>query len=161
MKYIFSILLLSTVSLAYAQETDSSQTETYNFTIVEQLPVYSGCDATARKDENFNCMNNSLVKHIAHNFVYPEEARQAGIQGKVYVSFIIEKDGTVSNVKVVRGVDKLLDDEAARVVKLIPTFDAPATQKGEPVRMQYTVPINARLGKTEKLDSKKKKKKKR
>jgi protein TonB len=67
-----------------------------------------------------------------------------GIQGKVYVNFVIEKNGKVSNVTIARGVDALIDNEAIRVIKLLPKF-TPAKQRGKPVRMQYTVPINARL----------------
>jgi len=59
-----------------------------------------------------------------------------GIQGKVYINFVIEKNGKVSNVTIARGVDKLIDDEAIRVIKLLPKF-IPAKQRGKPVRMQY------------------------
>jgi protein TonB len=67
-----------------------------------------------------------------------------GIQGKVWVSFVIDKDGKVTNVKVDRGVDKLLDEEALRVVRMLPKM-APAKVGGRPVKMSYTLPINARL----------------
>jgi protein TonB len=84
------------------------------------------------------------MTHIGKNFKFPEMARQMGIQGRVFVNFVIEKDGSISNVTVARGVDPLLDDEAMRVVKGLPRFQ-PAKQRGKPVRMQYTVPINAKL----------------
>ena len=84
------------------------------------------------------------MKHIGKNFEFPELARQMGIQGKVYVNFVIERNGRVSSITIARGVDKLIDDEAIRVIKKLPTFQ-PAKQRGKPVRMQYTVPINARL----------------
>ena len=71
-------------------------------------------------------------------------ARQMGIQGKVWVSFIIEKDGRITDVAVDRGVDKLLDEEAMRVVKLFPKM-TPAKVGGRSVRMRYSLPINARL----------------
>jgi protein TonB len=71
-------------------------------------------------------------------------ARQMGIQGKVWVSFIIEKDGRITDVTVDRGVDKLLDEEAVRVVKLFPKM-TPAKVGGRAVRMRYSLPINARL----------------
>jgi protein TonB len=68
-----------------------------------------------------------------------------GIQGKVYVSFFIEKDGTISDVNVIRGVHKSLDKEAIRVVKSIPKLK-PGLQKGKKVKVKYTLPINFRLG---------------
>jgi protein TonB len=71
-------------------------------------------------------------------------ARQMGISGKIFVNFVIEKDGSISNVTVARGVDKSLDDEAVRVIKKLPKMQ-PAKQRGKPVRMQFTMPINARL----------------
>jgi protein TonB len=84
------------------------------------------------------------MTHISKNFKFPEMARQMGIQGRVFVNFVIEKDGSISNVTVARSVDPLLDDEAVRVVKKLPKFQ-PAKQRGKSVRMQYTVPINAKL----------------
>ncbi|MGB0175696.1 MAG: energy transducer TonB, partial [Owenweeksia sp.] len=71
-------------------------------------------------------------------------ARQMGIQGRVYVDFVIERNGSISNVTVVRGVDPLLDDEAVRVIKSLPKFQ-PAKQRGKPVRMRFTMPFNLRL----------------
>ena len=118
--------------------------EIFNFAVVENKPVFPGCEKRATEDEKFKCFNEEIMKHIGKNFEFPELARQMGIQGKVYVNFVIEKNGKVSSVTIARGVDKLIDDEAIRVIKKLPTF-TPAKQRGKPVRMQYTVPINARL----------------
>ena len=118
--------------------------EIFNFAVVENKPVFPGCEKRATEDEKFMCFNQNIMTHIGKNFDFPELARQMGIQGKVYVNFVIEKNGKVSNVTIARGVDKLIDDEAIRVIKLLPKF-TPAKQRGKPVRMQYTVPINARL----------------
>ena len=71
-------------------------------------------------------------------------AKQMGIQGKVWVSFIIEKDGKVSDITIERGVDKLLDDESLRVVNMLPKM-IPAKVGGRSVRMRYSLPINAKL----------------
>ena len=122
----------------------SNSDEIFNFAVVENKPVYPGCENLATEDEKFMCFNQNIMKHIGREFDFPELARQMGIQGKVYVNFVIEKNGRVSNVTIARGVDKLIDDEAIRVIKLLPRF-TPAIQRGKPVRMQYTVPINARL----------------
>ncbi|MEY2963184.1 MAG: hypothetical protein RL754_445 [Bacteroidota bacterium] len=123
---------------------EEAEEEIFNFAVVENKPIFPGCEKLATENEKFMCFNQEIMKHIGKNFEFPELARQMGIQGKVYVNFVIEKNGSVSNVTIARGVDKLIDDEAIRVIKLLPSF-TPAKQRGKPVRMQYTVPINARL----------------
>lgn len=75
---------------------------------------------------------------------YPMIAQENNIQGKVFVQFVIEKDGSVSDVKVARSVDPSLDKEAIRVVKAMPKWK-PGKQRGKPVRVSYTVPINFQL----------------
>jgi protein TonB len=130
--------------IEFIEEAEEDTEEIFNFAVVENKPVYPGCEKLATEEEKFNCFNQSIMKHISKNFKFPEMARQMGIQGKVYVNFVIEKDGSISNVTIARGVDKLLDDEAIRTVKTLPKFQ-PAKQRGKSVRMQYTVPINAKL----------------
>lgn len=122
------------------EETD----EVFNFMVVENKPIFPGCEDEATEDGKFQCFNRNIMLHIKKHFEFPELARQMEIQGKVYVNFVIEKDGSVSSVQIARGVDKLIDDEAIRVIKKLPKF-IPAKQRGRPVRMQYTVPINATL----------------
>jgi protein TonB len=82
--------------------------------------------------------------YINENLKYPEIAAENGIAGKVFVSFIIETDGTVSTVKVEKGVDPSLDKVAIRVVESSPKWE-PGTQKGKIVRVQYTMPITFSL----------------
>ena len=98
------------------------------YTIVEQMPEYpGGIDA--------------LKAYLMSNIKYPSEAHQKGIQGKVFVSFVVTKTGSISNAKVVRGVDPLLDQEAMRVVESMPIW-IPGKQNGETVDVAYTLPIN-------------------
>ena len=130
--------------IEFIEEVEEETDEIFNFAVVENKPVYPGCEKLTTEEEKFNCFNQSIMNHIGKNFKFPEMARQMGIQGKVYVNFVIEKNGSISNVTIARGVDKLLDDEAMRVVKTLPKFQ-PAKQRGKAVRMQYTVPINAKL----------------
>lgn len=118
--------------------------EILNFAVVESVPVFPGCESAKSNDEKKACLQQQLIKYVSTNFKFPEMARQMGIQGKVYVNFVFEKDGSISDVKVVRGVDDLLDNEALRVVKSIPKVQ-PAKQRGKPVRMSFTLPINAKL----------------
>lgn len=118
--------------------------ELLSFAVVESVPVFPGCESASTNDEKKACFNKEIQKYVSKNFNFPEMARQMGIQGRVYVSFVIEKNGSISNVEVVRGVDKLLDDEAARVIKNLPKMK-PAKQRGKSVRMSFVMPINAKL----------------
>lgn len=129
-------------------ETDIAEVDTdeelYSFAKVENRPVYPGCENLKTEEERFDCFNQSARRFIGENFIFPEMAAQMGIQGKVWVSFVVDKEGKVTNVKVDRGVDKLVDEEAIRVVSMLPNM-SPAKVGGRPVRMSYTLPINARL----------------
>jgi TonB family protein len=90
--------------------------------------------------------NKALYAFMGENIKYPQDAKEKGIQGTVYVSFVIEKDGSVSHVKILRGVSKSLDSEAMRVVKTMPNWE-PGTQRGKAVRVQYNLPIKFTLDK--------------
>jgi protein TonB len=145
MKVLFTLVLVVFASQLMAQNELNDSSKTFNFAVVESFPVYQGCDENAPKDSIFACMNTSIMSFIAANFSYPTEARKNKIEGRVFVNFIIEKDGSISNVEIARSAHKLLDDEAERVIKKLPRFAKPAYDDGKPVRMQYTVPINAKL----------------
>lgn len=97
------------------------------FLIVENMPEFPGGDMEMRK-------------FIALNIKYPEEAKAKKIQGKVFVQFIVDKNGDVVNPKVARGVDPILDKEAIRVVQSLPKWK-PGSQGGKAVNVSYTVPI--------------------
>ncbi len=101
------------------------------FMVVENMPEFPGGDL-------------GLMKYIQKNVRYPAIAKEYNITGKVYVSFIVDKQGKVTNVKVVRGVDKNLDAEAVRVVKSLPKYK-PGKQRGKAVRVMFTIPINFTL----------------
>ncbi len=87
---------------------------------------------------------NALVKYVQNNLKYPESAKKNKQEGRVFVSFVVEKDGSISNVSVMRGVCEELDNEAVRVVKTLPKF-TPGMHGGKPVRVQYTLPIAFKL----------------
>ena len=86
----------------------------------------------------------NVFVQIANAVKYPVIAQENGIQGKVYVTFVVGKDGSVFNAQVARGVDPSLDKEALRVVNRLPKWK-PGKQRGKPVRVSYTVPINFQL----------------
>jgi len=101
------------------------------FMVVENMPIFPGGDL-------------GLMKYIQKHVKYPAIAKEYNITGKVYVSFIVDKSGSVTNVKIVRGVDKNLDAEAMRVVKSLPKYK-PGKQRGKAVRVMFTIPINFTL----------------
>ena len=83
--------------------------------------------------------SNELMKYLSENTKYPESAKANKIEGRVFVRFVIEKDGSVTNAEVMRGIDKECDAEAVRVVASMPKWQ-PGTQNGEAVRCRFTVP---------------------
>ncbi len=85
--------------------------------------------------------NDGLVKYLSENIKYPKKALKNGITGKVFVQFVIDKTGKVTNVVAVRGVEKSLDKEAVRVIKSMPKWK-PGMKDGQPVKVKYTIPIN-------------------
>lgn len=101
------------------------------FDVVEQMPQFPGGPA-------------ALVQFLSENIKYPEEAYKNGIQGRVIVTFVVNKDGSISDAKVVKSVDSQLDEEALRVAYSMPNW-IPGRQNGEPVNVKYTVPITFKL----------------
>jgi protein TonB len=101
------------------------------FTFVEKMPGFPGG-------------SSALAKYLAENTEYPAFAREAEIQGKVFVSFVVETDGSVTEVEVVRTLHPALDEEAARVVASMPNW-IPGEQNQQPVRVRYTLPIAFQL----------------
>lgn len=101
------------------------------FQVVEVMPEFPGGMA-------------ECLKFLGKNIKYPVQSQQAGVQGKVIVQFVVEKDGSVSNPKVVRSIDPDLDGEAVRVISIMPKWK-PGMQKGQAVRVKYTVPVTFRL----------------
>ena len=85
------------------------------------------------------------MNYINKSISYPEGAQDNGVQGKVIVQFVIEKDGSIGKVKVARGVDKDLDREAVRVCKTLPRFNPGRNASGDPIRVWYTLPVTFKL----------------
>ena len=86
----------------------------------------------------------AMMKYLSGNIKYPEEAKDKGVSGRVFISFVIEKDGSVSSAKVMKGIGGGCDEEALRVVNAMPSWK-PGLQKGKPVRVSYMLPINFKL----------------
>ncbi len=122
------------------EETD----EVLNFAVVENKPVFPGCENEKTEQDRADCFQRMMQKHVAKNFKFPEISKKMGSQGIIVVNFVVNKDGSISEAKVVRGVDESLDEEALRVINKLPNFE-PAKQRGRPVRMAFNMPINARI----------------
>ena len=107
--------------------TEAASQDDKIFTVVEEQPEFSGG-------------YNAMMDFIRNNLRYPTTARQQGIEGTVYASFVTEKDGAISSVNIVRGISQECDDEVKRVVKLFPKWK-PGKQDGQPVRVRFVLPI--------------------
>jgi TonB family protein len=117
-----------TVTMKKAEVEDQSKAV---FTVVEEMPSFPGGEAER---------NKFLAEHI----VYPKQAIESGIQGSVYLSFIVHTDGKIEDVKILRGIGGGCDEEALRVVKLMPRWN-PGKQNGKMVNIFYTMPVNFKL----------------
>ena len=106
------------------------------YTVVEQMPEFPGGE-------------EARTKFFIDNITYPKEALKNGIQGRVFVTFVVEKDGKITNVRVLRGIGGGCDEEAARVISLMPDWK-PGKHKGKPVRVQFNLPVQFKLDKNEK-----------
>jgi protein TonB len=112
------------------------------FAIIEDVPIFPGCEKVS-KDKRRDCFQDQMNKHIKRNFRYPEIAQEMGIQGRVYVSFIIDKDGSINNITM-RGPDQNLEKEAQRIISKLPQM-IPGKQRGRAVRVPFSIPITFRL----------------
>jgi protein TonB len=112
------------------------------FAVIEDVPIFPGCESVS-KSQRRDCFQEQMNKHIRKNFRYPEIAQEMGIQGRVYVNFIISKDGSISNIRM-RGPDKNLEKEAERIISKLPNM-TPGKQRGRAVRVPFSIPITFRL----------------
>lgn len=120
-----------TITVEPVPEPPSDQGSNEVFTIVEVMPEFPGGQ-------------EALNAFIAKNLKYPEQAVEDGIEGMVFVTFVVEKDGKISGARVLRGIGGGCSEEALRVVRRMPNWN-PGTQRGEAVRVQYNLPIRFKL----------------
>ncbi len=112
-------------------EEEEGVDEDVIFTVVEDQPEFPGGEAARQR-------------FLEENLRYPQMAREAGIQGTVFVTFVVETDGSVTDVRILRGIGGGCDEEAIRVVSMMPRWE-PGRQRGQPVRVQFNMPIRFRL----------------
>ena len=114
-----------------AQPEPPKEEETKVFDVVEQMPSFPGGPS-------------ALMQFLSSNIKYPVVAEENGVQGRVVCTFVVERDGSITDVRVIKSVDPSLDKEAVRVVKSMPKW-IPGKQNGSAVRVKYTVPVTFRL----------------
>ena len=113
------------------EKVEQKEEETKVFEVVEQMPQFPGGDA-------------ALMQYLSSHIKYPVVAEENGIQGRVVCTFVVERNGSITDVRVVKSVDPSLDKEAVRVIKSMP-HRIPGKQNGSAVRVKYTVPVTFRL----------------
>ena len=116
---------------AVVEKVEQKEEETKVFEVVEQMPQFPGGDA-------------ALMQYLSSHIKYPVVAEENGIQGRVVCTFVVERNGSITDVRVVKSVDPSLDKEAVRVIKSMPNW-IPGKQNGSAVRVKYTVPVTFRL----------------
>jgi protein TonB len=132
----------------YTAGPDNDTDEVFRTVEVEVMPDFIDGDA-------------ARIKYLSENIEYPRDAKENGKQGTVYIDFVVEKDGSISNAAVFRSVDKSLDAEALRVIQNMPKW-SPGMQNGEPVRTLFEIPLKFTIDNSNYFTppSRKKKKKK-
>ena len=147
MKRLFSLLLIIGFGHVYSQEDNAHYVPVQGEITPELQALIDSADFNLAEDLTYphypNGMNG-VIEDIIKHFKYPKKAKKEGIEGKAYVSFVVEKDGNVRQAEVLNEVNEMLADEAIRVVKLLDRWK-PATLDGEPVRMAFVIPINFKL----------------
>ena len=145
--FIFATLVLN-INMTYGQEAKV-------FDVVEQMPKFGSYtykrfipDPKDPKKGTYVTKTETgdagLMAYLNTNVKYPAVAEENGIQGRVICTFVVERDGSITDVKVIRPIDPSLDKEAVRVLKSMPKW-IPGKLKGEPVRVKYTLPVTFRL----------------
>lgn len=110
----------------------------------EQMPYLSSCKAISDTKTRNECSNRTLLKHIYKNLKYPKQARLYGLEGTVVVQFVIQKDGTIEDVEVIRGLNDFLKSSVENVLLNMPSWE-PGIQRGEPVAVFFTLPVKFKL----------------
>jgi len=113
------------------------------FVLIENAPVFPGCENEKTEKDKRACFQSQMLKHIQKNFRYPEMAQEMGLEGRVSVMFTVQTDGSIGNVRL-RGPHESLESEAARIISKLPRL-IPGKQRGTAVKVPYSIPITFKL----------------
>ncbi|HAD96222.1 MAG TPA: hypothetical protein DCG19_02390 [Cryomorphaceae bacterium] len=145
---------LDSVKSYYDQDRHISMDSLYTYLTSERVqevdetqipPVFAGCDPDQNLEKLSLCTHNALQRYIAKKFEFPEMALQMGIQGMVTTSFIIDKNGSITQIEILEGVDPILDLSVIRLFSEIPDFERPAMANDQPKESHYVFPLNLQL----------------
>lgn len=145
--YLFALFFLFFLS-GHCQEiikgfnTDRDSTQKEVFTMVDTPPFFPGGD-------------DARIQFLSENINYPDSARIKGIEGTVLATFVVERDGTLSDVKILKGIGGGCDEEVLRVIKAMPRWN-PGIQRGKPVRVQFNMPLKFSLSDNDKKKGRRK-----
>ncbi|MCB9285535.1 MAG: energy transducer TonB [Lewinellaceae bacterium] len=114
------------------------------FKVVEDMPRFPGCEDQSNKDERKKCAETKMLEYIYKNIKYPAIARENGVEGTVVITFVVEKDGSITDARVARDIGAQCGQEALRVVEEMPKW-VPGKQRGRAVRVQFNLPVKFRL----------------
>jgi len=134
LSFLQALIFISASFLSMGQSTTQNggtKPDSLVFTVVEKMPQYPGGD-------------DARLKFLADNIQYPKEAKETGISGTVYVTFVIDTKGLLTDAKIMRGIGGGCDEEVLRILALMPPWE-PGTQEGKPVRVQFTMPVRFTL----------------
>ncbi|GJH41500.1 hypothetical protein RCZ04_20500 [Capnocytophaga sp. HP1101] len=129
-------------TITIVPEDDEKPEIVVPFAVIEDKPMFKECKGVAREKQS-QCFKEQLDKHVIKNFIYPEDAANMGIEGKVFVNFRINTDGSIT-VLGVRGGNKLLENEAQRIIEKLPRL-IPGKQREVPTPVTFAYPINFKL----------------
>ena len=138
---LFPVFLFSQTDVPFP-ELENEDSKKLAFEVIEEIPVFPGCEDAERK-VSVDCFNARMNEHIKKHFKYPKKAQRRNIQGRVYVQFVIDKEGNVVDVDT-KGADPILQTEARRIFSLLPKMK-PGVQRGKPVNVRYAMPLNFKL----------------
>jgi TonB family protein len=144
---VAAVLLMAGCQPANGEAVEQEEIPFEATNVDESAPLDANTDEVFKVvevDPEFPGGEEALYKYLAENIKYPVMAKNNKVEGRVYITFVIEKDGTVSDAKVLRSVNEELDAEALRVINAMPKWK-PGTQRGVPVRVQYNIPITFKL----------------
>ena len=144
-KYLLILSICFSYSIINAQNptlTNSMEKKKVDkvFQVVEDAPIFPGCEQVTKIAERKRCANHELFEFLQEYLVYPKEALEKDIEGAVIVQFIVEKDGRLTNINVIRGIGYGCNEEAIRLIEIMPDWN-PGRQRGQPARVQFTLPI--------------------
>lgn len=145
------LIFLAQFSIAQTDIPDhNDSTETIEVTVIEEiLPSWLGCESEISEEARSQCTYKKIQEFLSENLKYPTEAKKKNVTGTVYLTFVLNKFGKVEDVRVLQSVSPELDEEALRLISLMPNWN-PGIQRGKAVNVQYNLPVKFTLRKGKK-----------